>query len=114
MDGSLSRRRVSEVGQDILRRFLERKISDRLGSGSNGIDDIKRAPFFREYDFGRIVHKQYEPEFKPPASSSSTDVRNFDAEFTSELAADSMVTTTMSESMQDKSQFQGFTYDGKA
>jgi len=106
------RRRVSDIGQDLLRRFLERKITDRLGSGPNGSEDIKRAPFFREYDFTRIVNKLYDPEFKPPHAASSTDVRNFDAEFTSELAADSMVTTAMSETMQEKSQFQGFTYQG--
>lgn len=106
------RRRVSDIGQDILRRFLERKVADRLGSGPNGAEDIKRTPFFREYDFGRIVAKQYDPEFKPPTAASSTDVRNFDQEFTSELAADSMVTTAMSETMQEKSQFQGFTYQG--
>lgn len=104
-------RRVSDSAQDILRKFLERKISDRLGSISH--QDIFRTLFFRELELSRILNKSYEPEFKPPVSSNSVDVRNFDQEFTSEQAADSMVTTTMSETMQEKSAFQGFTYQDK-
>eukprot|EP01035_Chromulina_nebulosa_P017413 gene17413-22962_t len=105
-------RQVSDTGRDVLRRFLERRISDRLGSGSTGANEIKRTAFFSILDFDRVNSKQYDPEFKPPASTSTTDVRNFDTEFTSEQAADSMVTTNMSETMQEKSAFQGFTYAG--
>ena len=101
-------RAVSADGQDLLRRMLERKICDRLGS--NGANEIKSAKFFKVLDFNEVMNKGYAPEFKPPASTSTTDVRNFDAEFTSEQAADSMVTSNMSETMQEKSQFQGFTY----
>jgi len=105
-------RQVSDTGRDVLRRFLERRISDRLGSGSTGANEIKRTAFFSILDFDRVNSKLYDPEFKPPASTSTTDVRNFDTEFTSEQAADSMVTTNMSETMQEKSAFQGFTYAG--
>ena len=91
-----------------MRRLLERKVSDRLGS--NGANDLKYSSFFEVYDFNRIVQKGYEPEFKPPMSFSSTDVRNFDPEFTNEKAADSMVDTKMSETMQEKANFEGFTF----
>ena len=56
--------------------------------------------------------KEYEAEFKPPAATSATDVSNFDKEFTSETAADSMVVSHMSQTMQDKTKFEGFTYKG--
>jgi hypothetical protein len=101
---------VSEHAKEILRRLLERKISDRLGSGSTGATELKYTQFFSVYDFNRVVQKGYEPEFKPPTSFASTDVRNFDPEFTSEKAADSMVDTKMSETMQEKANFEGFTY----
>ena len=56
--------------------------------------------------------KVYEAEFKPPAARSETDVSNFDAEFTREAPGDSLVVTHMSETMKEKSNFDGFTYRG--
>ena len=73
---------------------------------------MKRTAFFNALDFDRVLARGYEPEFRPPSTTSQADVRNFDPEFTAEAAADSMVTTTMSETMQEKSAFQGFTYQG--
>ena len=85
------RLQLNEPAKDLLKGMLERKVSDRLGCGMNGASEIKRAAFFAPIDFNKVLSLSYEPEFKPPAASSLTDVRNFDAEFTSEQAADSMV-----------------------
>lgn len=103
-------RQVSDEAKDILRGLLERKVSDR--TGSNGAQDLKRSRFLSVYDFNRVTSKGYEAEFKPPQATSQTDVRNFDKEFTSEPAADSMVVSHMSETMQEKAAFEGFTYKG--
>mmetsp|Transcript_15287 Transcript_15287/g.20944 ORF Transcript_15287/g.20944 Transcript_15287/m.20944 type:complete len:439 (-) Transcript_15287:422-1738(-) len=104
-------RQMSEDARDILKGLLERKVSDRLGSG--GATQLKRSRFFSVYgDFSGILRKTHEAEFIPPAATSMTDVRNFDKEFTSEPAADSMVVSHMSETMQEKSNFEGFTYKG--
>lgn len=94
----------------MLRRLLERKISDRLGSGPTGANELKYTSFFSVLDFNRVLEKAYEPEFKPPASNTSTDVRCFDLEFTTEVAADSVVDTKMSGTMQEKANFEGFSY----
>ena len=56
--------------------------------------------------------QEYEPEFKPPAGRKDEDARNFDAEFTSERAVDSVVTTTMSEAAKNKTNFKDFTFAG--
>jgi len=101
-------RQLAEPARDILRKLLERKISDRLGS--NGAIELKRNVYFATLDFDRVLAKDYTPEFRPPASRNETDVRNFDSEFTSEIATDSLVVSTMSSTMQEKSNFEGFTY----
>lgn len=88
---------------------MERKISDRLCS-NQGIAELRRTSFFSSYDFDRLTQKGYDPEFRPPTSGHATDVRNFDTEFTAEQPVDSMVNDQMSETMQEKSNFQGFTF----
>eukprot|EP01039_Chlorochromonas_danica_P011014 gene11014-12262_t len=103
-------RQVSEEAKELLRGLLERKVSGR--TGSNGAQELKRSRFLSVYDFNRVMSKGYEAEFKPPQATSQTDVRNFDKEFTSEPAADSMVVSHMSETMQEKAVFEGFTYKG--
>lgn len=106
-------RQVPDQAKETLRGLLERRVSDRLGSGVTDVDELKRSAFFRPLDFERVLNKEYEPEFKPPASRSETDVSNFDPEFTKEKAADSVVTNTMSATMQEKTKFEGFTYQGE-
>ena len=106
-----TRLQLSENAKDLLRGMLERKVSDRLGCGPTGAMEMKRTPFFGPLDFARVLAKGYKPEFTPPASTSQTDVRNFDPEFTNELATDSLVVSRMTETMQQKSNFEGFTYE---
>lgn len=96
---------MSEPARDILRGLLERRVAERLGS--NGALDIKSTAFFSALDFSKVIAKEYPPEFRP-----GTDVGNFDKEFTSEAPADSMVVQHMTETMQEKSKFEGFTYEG--
>lgn len=105
-------RQLSEDARDLIRGLLDRKVSARKGSGPTGADELKKSRFLAVYDFDRILNKEYEAEFKPPAATSATDVSNFDKEFTSETAADSMVVSHMSQTMQDKTKFEGFTYKG--
>ena len=93
------RLQMSEPAKDLLKNMLERKVSDRLGC-IGGANDIKSSSFFEHLDFMVVLNRGYTPEFKPPAAQNLTDVRNFDTEFTSELAADSMVVTHMTDTMQ--------------
>ena len=111
VDLSQHRLQLSENAKDLLRGMLERKVSDRLGCGPTSAMEMKRTPFFGLLDFTRVLAKGYKPEFTPPASTSQTDVRNFDPEFTNELATDSLVVSRMTETMQQKSNFEGFTYE---
>ena len=102
---------LSDDAKVILRGLLQRKVEERLGSGPGGTDEIKQADFFsKTLDFEKVFNKEYTPEFKPPAGRNDTDATNFDAEFTTERAVDSVVTTHMSETAKAKSNFQDFTY----
>ena len=103
---------LSDEAKEIIRGLLERNIFNRKGSGSNGAEELKKSRFLNLYDFTKILNKYYDAEFIPPAALHQTDVSNFDKEFTSEVAADSMVVTHLSETMQEKAKFEGFTYKG--
>ena len=105
------RLQLSENAKDLLRGMLERKVSDRLGCGPTGASEMKRTPFFSTLDMNKVMAKGYDPEFHPPASTSQSDVRNFDTEFTNEQATDSFVVSKMTETMQQKSNFEGFTFE---
>ncbi len=88
-------------------------MASRLGSGPTGAEEVKRSSFFSTLDFARVLAREYSPEFVPPTASSATDAINFDKEFTEEAPADSMVTTHMTGTMQEKSNFEGFTFQGE-
>jgi serum/glucocorticoid-regulated kinase 2 len=103
-------RQLSEDARDLIRGLLDRKVVSRRGSGPTGAEELKKSRFLANYDWEQIMNKEGDAEFIPPAATSQTDVSNFDNEFTSEAATDSMVISHMSETMQDKTKFEGFTY----
>ncbi|ETW75467.1 Serine/threonine kinase domain-containing protein [Heterobasidion irregulare TC 32-1] len=94
--------------QSVIAALLQRDPAKRLGA--NGGEEIKRHPFFaRHVDWHRLLQKKIQPPFKPSVESV-LDVANFDQEFTSEAAQDSVVQDSrLSETVQD--QFRGFTYN---
>jgi hypothetical protein len=105
------RLQLTEQAKDLLRGMLERKVSDRLGCGPSGSNELKRTPFLSSLDFNRVMTGGYKAEFTPPASTSQTDVRCFDPEFTSEPAMDSLVVSQMTETMVNNTTFVDFTYE---
>lgn len=110
--------------------LLQKDPTKRLGL--NGGEEIKRHAFFARYiDWNKLLAKRIPPPFKPSVVScpprlhrlgisraltravwqeSALDTANFDTDFTSEEAQDSVVEDTiLSETVQD--QFRGFTYN---
>jgi hypothetical protein len=106
-----ARLQLADNAKDLLRGMLERKVADRVGCGPTGANEMKRKPFLALLDFNKVLSKSYKVSFVPPASTSQTDVRNFDKEFTDEFAADSPMVCQMTETMQEKSNFVGFTFE---
>ena len=104
-------RQVSESAKSFLRGLLQRRVVDRLGS-TNGAEELKQSAFFSELDFERVYTKSVKAKFVPPLMRSDSDVRNFDLEFTREKPVDSVVTSQMSDTLQEKTNFEGFTFEG--
>ena len=102
-------RQISDKAKTVLRRFLDRKIENRLGSeGIN--EEMQSLEFFAEQDFEAVYNHEIVPEFSPPTSEDITDVSNFDEEFTKEVPLDSLVTNKLTRSAEERSAFHGFTY----
>ncbi|XP_065225876.1 ribosomal protein S6 kinase 2 beta isoform X3 [Planococcus citri] len=79
---------LSPEAQALLRVLFKRNPANRLGSGADGMNEIKTHPFFSTIDWDKLYHKQIEPPFKP-AVSRADDAYYFDSEFTSKTPKDS-------------------------
>jgi serine/threonine protein kinase len=99
---------VSPEAQSLLEGLLTRDVDKRLGSGKSGSEDVKRHPFFSGLDWNMLEKKQIDPPFKPKVKSD-TDTTQIDPQFTAEKPQDSLVETTLSDTMM-KENFVGFTY----
>mmetsp|Transcript_13407 Transcript_13407/g.49816 ORF Transcript_13407/g.49816 Transcript_13407/m.49816 type:complete len:388 (-) Transcript_13407:292-1455(-) len=97
----------SDAARSMCRGFLKRNPDERLGN-EGGSAEIKRHSFFADVDWNMVYNKEYNPEFKPPCRM------NFDPEFLAETPVDSIVYTTMTQSLREQAHFEGFTYDGSA
>ncbi|XP_005094788.1 ribosomal protein S6 kinase 2 beta [Aplysia californica] len=79
---------LSPEAQSLLRAVFKRNPANRLGSGSNGIEEMKRHPFFSTIDWVKLFKRELQPPFKP-AVVQTDDVFYFDKEFTSKTPKDS-------------------------
>ncbi|RUS13235.1 hypothetical protein BC937DRAFT_95636, partial [Endogone sp. FLAS-F59071] len=64
---------VTQECIDVLKAFINRDISKRLGCGSNGLNDIKRHPWFASIDWDRLDTKEANPPFEPDSKRANFD-----------------------------------------
>lgn len=79
----------------------------RLGSGDNGLIDLKNHVFFKDIDWNLLINKKIKPPFIPRLNSVE-DTRYVDIEFTNCTPKDS---PTQDPYSQDH--YQGFSYSGE-
>lgn len=79
---------LSHEAQSLLRMLFKRNPTNRLGSGVDGVEEIKRHEFFVTIDWNKLLRKEIDPPFKP-AVSRAEDAIYFDSEFTSRTPRDS-------------------------
>jgi serum/glucocorticoid-regulated kinase 2 len=70
--------------------LLEKDPANRLGS-KNGLEEILAHPWLQSINVSSLVDKQIEAPFKPKLSEDVLDVSNFDQQFTSEEAINSVI-----------------------
>ncbi|XP_051502937.1 ribosomal protein S6 kinase alpha-1 isoform X1 [Myxocyprinus asiaticus] len=79
---------LSTEAQSLLRALFKRNPTNRLGSGSDGAEEIKRHSFFMTIDWNKLFRREIKPPFKP-AVARPDDTFYFDSEFTSRTPKDS-------------------------
>merc|ERR1712060_387282 len=94
---------------DMLARLLERNQERRLGSGPTDAEEIKSHSWFKDIDFGALLRREVEAQFKPDTSGGEADASNFDSCFTTEVAQDSFVEASCL-GAKDQANFNGFTF----
>eukprot|EP00128_Syssomonas_multiformis_P018553 Colp12_sorted_trinity150504_noHs@33981 len=99
---------MSGKARDLLTQLLDRDPKKRLGSGKDGALDIKKHDWFKGINWDLLLQKKIKPTWRPKLDSK-LDTSNFDSEFTSMVAQDSLVEDShLSQTMQN--QFSGFTF----
>ncbi|XP_057557180.1 ribosomal protein S6 kinase alpha-1 isoform X6 [Hippopotamus amphibius kiboko] len=79
---------LSTEAQSLLRALFKRNPANRLGSGPDGAEEIKRHVFYSTIDWNKLYRREIKPPFKP-AVAQPDDTFYFDAEFTSRTPKDS-------------------------
>ncbi|CAO2628806.1 Ribosomal protein S6 kinase alpha-2 [Lemmus lemmus] len=77
---------LSVEAQSLLRALFKRNPCNRLGI--DGVEEIKRHPFFVTIDWNKLYRKEIKPPFKP-AVGRPEDTFHFDPEFTARTPTDS-------------------------
>ncbi|XP_061083869.1 ribosomal protein S6 kinase alpha-2 isoform X2 [Conger conger] len=79
---------LSPEVQSLLRALFKRNPANRLGAGTDGVEEIKRHHFFSTIDWNKLFRREIKPPFKP-AVGRPEDTFHFDPEFTSRTPTDS-------------------------
>jgi serine/threonine protein kinase len=74
---------ISAEAQSLLEGLLTRDPEKRLGSGSEGSNEVKRHAFFKDIDWAKLEKKELEAPFKPKVKDVM-DVSQIDTVFTGE------------------------------
>ncbi len=99
---------LSKEAVELLQGFFKKNADERLGSGVNGLNDIKAHPFFKTIDWVAIYNKKIKPPFMPKLNSE-IDTRYIDPEFTNCTPKDSY---TKGDSLDDiENPFVGFSHN---
>uniref|UniRef100_A0A8D0EEL9 non-specific serine/threonine protein kinase n=1 Tax=Salvator merianae TaxID=96440 RepID=A0A8D0EEL9_SALMN len=77
---------LSPEAQSLLRMLFKRNPANRLGP--DGVEEIKRHPFFSTIDWNKLYRREISPPFKP-ATGRPEDTFYFDPEFTAKTPKDS-------------------------
>lgn len=101
---------VSADAQSLLEGLLTRDVDKRLGSGTEGSENVKRHPFFKSIDWEKLLNKELDPPFVPKVANKN-DTSQIDKVFTDEAPKDSLPEHSLSETLARENNFDGFTFE---
>ena len=99
---------LSKEAVDLLQNFFIKDPEKRLGSGPNGLNDIKSHPFFSTINFDSILAKKIKQPFIPKLRSP-TETKYFERDITDLSLKESMGNGESLDPEQDP--YSGFSYD---
>lgn len=100
---------LSEKAEKFLKDLFVHDPDQRLGSGINGITNIKKHPFFEDLDWSLLINKKIKPPFIPRINSNE-DTKYIDHEFTSCTPTDS---PCFEDKLSSDNYYQGFSYNNE-
>ena len=101
---------LSNEAVDLLQKFFVKDPEKRLGSGGNGLNDIKAHPFFSVIDWDSLIEKKIKPPFIPKLKND-VDLRYFDNCFTDEpIGGPKRKITIRDRDREPSNEYKGFTY----
>jgi len=99
---------ISAEGKGMIDALTVKDCADRLGSGADGVANIKKHPWLAPLDWAGLEKRAVEPPFKP-AGKGKGDISNFDEEFTGEPAVLTPAEAARIEAI-DQREFDGFSF----
>lgn len=87
---------ISKDAKSIIQALFTQDPDKRLGSGKEGVENIKKHPFFKNIDWKAIISKKIKPPFIPRLSNDH-DTKYIDSEFTNLTPVDSYNTNDILE-----------------
>ncbi|RKP09853.1 kinase-like domain-containing protein, partial [Thamnocephalis sphaerospora] len=79
---------VGKAARALITGLLERNPNLRLGS--RGAEEVKRQPYFKNIDWGKVYRKEYPTPFNPDVTSTM-DLHNIDPKFCGEPIPNSLL-----------------------
>ena len=106
--------KITENAKDLIQKLLVVNPNDRLGSGTDGSESIKKHPFFEEVDWDSAFEKQLDPPFVPKLKDE-TDLKYFDTMFTEEkVDGPKRKNTNRDRERSQSNDYEGFTYTAQS
>jgi len=74
----------SDEAKDLITKLLDLDPKKRIGAGSNGVEELKKHPYFKEIDWKELENKNVKAPFIPDLNGEM-DLKYFDKIFTDEV-----------------------------
>ena len=95
--------------KDLIKKLLVIDPNERLGSGPDGSENIKKHPFFKGINWNDAYQRKSKPPFIPKLKND-TDLRYFDTMFTEEPINGNQRKYTRDRDREPSNEYNGFSY----